>query len=288
MKVKAMKRNNYRNKIYVFSALSGLCLIGWGTRGDAQGVPEKAMETKVKIAAEKIVLSKALSELSQQSGIVIEAVSALEEREIALQFEDVTLRGALDALTQLHDWYWYSTDSGHLLIERKKAKAASEPSQISLLIQAALPSDWRHFLGVGRLVEKSVPTTGDAEQTIDARLQAAQEARTRMGVFRQKISRELLSSLNPEALTVTPLAFGKLSAAQQSLLTGQFLLAAFQETNHEVLLDNQALWKLDLQNNEVSLTKPASLQIGIFTKSPSGKPGFQGVIVRIPGQEERK
>ena len=94
--------------------------------------------------------------LSAQTGLRVQTETYLEERNLVVELKNVTAQNALDSLAELNDWRWFSPEKGVVMLTRKRAPLPQSLSDLPVCMSAALPADYRVFLGVG-VPKKDLP-----------------------------------------------------------------------------------------------------------------------------------
>jgi hypothetical protein len=261
------------------------------------------LNVKVSLELGTVSLPKVLKALEAQTGLRIQAAPYLRERRLVVEIAGTSARQALDAITSLHGWTWKQIEPGHILIERKRPKAGSGGSAVPLMVQSAIPLDWRRFLGIGKDSFQEVAQNTKLDEIIqNMKLDAVgqntkQDAKTaRQSARRQwrpnllrKLSRaseRLLKTLDPEAIHTVKLPYSKLSPEQQQSLITLFTLKAFRETNFLLLYDDYYATMLNPANISLQIRGPSSLYVGVIEEDSEGSFAFEGISVQIPPQTE--
>lgn len=89
-----------------------------------------------------------LHTLSKDSSLEIEAVDYLRGRTVVVCVRGCTVREILDDLAEMNEWTWKRTSPKHYLVSRRTTRKPQRLDQIPSVLQAALPLDWRVYLGI--------------------------------------------------------------------------------------------------------------------------------------------
>ena len=87
--------------------------------------------------------------MATQTGLQIQTEPYLETRKLVVELDSLTGQIALDTLAELNDWRWFSPEKGIIRLTRKRVRMPQTLADLSACMIAALPADYRAFLGVG-------------------------------------------------------------------------------------------------------------------------------------------
>lgn len=145
--------------------------------------------------------------LSAQTGLPIQAEDYIRERALIVQMNNITVQAALDTLTELNDWRWFRREDGVIQITRKRPRIPQTPAELPACLRAALPADYRIFLGAG-VATQDLPQLffmqedGSSQAVPSSGLEASQRTQRlswRLGNLQRprllKLRRALLSEL---------------------------------------------------------------------------------------------
>ncbi len=231
-----------------------LCFAAASTHAQAQDAGsdiKTKMNIKVHLTLGAATLPQITQALSAQSGLNIEAADYLRERRLVVQIDSLTLRNALDALTELNDWAWSDKGGGHIVISRLTPLIRQEPSTVPLLMRSALPRDVRVACNLEPLAVQSRKQPASEDAPVD--FQAQFHAEHRAADLAQEARLHVIDSLKPAVFNGAPIPFARMKAGEQEDVLVSLLFPAMEATNHDMLrgqtlpwLDNTAGMNLSL------------------------------------------
>lgn len=227
-----MKRGKTRRvALAVAMALIGVA----ATRSQAQNATkestEKQLAVKVHLALGSATLAQTLAELSRQSGLTISTESYLSERRLTVQMEAISTASVLNALAELEDLTWYTTEPGHILVTKRKLRVSNQSVAIPRLIQVALPRDLRDYLGIPRPSNDINRYVNPLLLDSDRRTTYAHRASDAYGQYLNS----LMTSLDPGTLSARPLNYSFMSEEQKRDLIGLLLFRVIAATDFNLL-----------------------------------------------------
>jgi hypothetical protein len=214
-----------------------------------QTADDAKLNTKVHLSLGSTTLLRVMDELSKQTGLKIEASDYLLERKLIVAMEGLTSREALDSLAELNDWTWYRTESGHYLLARPTFRRPSSLRDVPRAMQAALPRDFRVFLGGMADWRKMTP---------DERAMAALSKPHLRALNQTKEA--FVEELAPSLLQQDVKPYSTLSGRQQESLLFSVVFDRFGDTS-ELLYDfglhqiEPALVTLELQQGKILMVE---------------------------------
>lgn len=159
----------------------------------------------------------------------------------------MTVAEFLEMMSELHDWHWHEDAPGHILITRKLPAMPKKIPDVPLALRAALPKDWRRFLGHLPEDNSHVP-------------EAKREAMNRMGLYEERIAmpiqrariaalarhyaERLRAVFQDQAEAGAKLSFKSLSAEQVHDIVTCLVLDAFDQLYGTATASSMILGKL--------------------------------------------
>lgn len=127
----------------------GICRL---PRASAQAVVSEDAKTKlgasVRLAAGTTTVGQVTDALSQQTGLKIEAADYLRDHMLTMHMTNVSAATVLNTFTELYGWQWSETEDKRILLNHSSLKTPRQITDIPKALEAALPKDFRRFLGM--------------------------------------------------------------------------------------------------------------------------------------------
>lgn len=222
------------------------------------------MNTRVHLMLGSTTLAQVTAAMCQQTSLEISGSDYLRERKLVVMLDDVRLADALDALAEANDWAWRLDSQGEVVIARRVSRLNQTPASIPGLLRAAMPRDWRVFLGL----PPSESNPASATLSIDS--STHQDLFT---VYGNSLN-WLRATLEPETLLKTPFTYKNMTPAQQERL--------------RLIMVSQALWKTGrnlLYNPLMPHLVDPGMAIIRFKSFKQGDMFVAGSKVKINGQD---
>jgi hypothetical protein len=219
------------------TAISAICLALFAPHAAGQIVhTAKAadlLKKQVTLAPRPTTLRNAVSALSEQTGLKIEAEEYLADRKMSIYSVRESAAAALDAIAELNGYVWRETDDLHIVVTRPSIQYPTRLSDAPAAIRAAMPVDFARYLGIGVTVDNLAPIEDKAQA------RSLEMRRRRTGIARfeiqARIESKIASLIHKECETLyTPqtarplmgagIPFSKLTPIQQSALSTALLL----------------------------------------------------------------
>ena len=271
------------------AVLLGLSLLLTGLHSAAAqthsvSTPEMAarISTKVNLSLGLTTLEKVTQSLSAQTGLSIEASTYLRDRKLIIQMKDMSAAAALNSLAELNDWQWMEVKENHLLITRPTINRPQNVPEISRAIQAALPKDFRRYMGIGVPVD-DLPLIDNPKtsRSFEREREVHPMRRTEMLVrVNSKIrplleaqQNELFQTTQPGILGGKELAYSRLLPSQKKSLVVSLVVRALSDlcggnptiipvTPLNVMTGYIRSDLLDVEKDEIFLFHGTDLMIG--------------------------
>lgn len=122
----------------------------------AQSVSTPATVDKLKqpvhISADKATLETIAAQLSQQTGLRIEAAPYLREHRTTVQFDGDSAVTLIATLAELNGWQWQEERDGRIVISRALGRKPQNIGEVPAAIQRTMAKDLRRYLHIGKEV----------------------------------------------------------------------------------------------------------------------------------------
>lgn len=191
-----------------------------------------SLQTKVNLHLGETKLPRVLEELSQQTGLKIEAADFLQERELLVELENMSAQAVLDTLAEGNDWIWFENRKGHLLVTRPRFKKTQELLNVAPAFRAIVPKDLRRFVGVDlsdaeimSAVDGALP---DHERIPDPRLTREFALPLRLQAPITEQENAMIAWVTKEVRAGTKIPYAKLTPEQQHSLLVYFVFTAMR------------------------------------------------------------
>ena len=203
-------------------------------RAQAAPINQQAAElsTPIRLMLGQTTLQKLMQEMSQQTGLIVEAADYLQERRLTVQMPVVTVREALDAITEMYGWRWFSPASRHYQVARKRPPAISNAAEAAQAVVQALPVDIDRFARTGAPLKHE--DHADAEKNLPyfAASKRRREIEQKLTDFTNHAPQSLLLLLKPLLFssgqpTDRKLYLSQMTTQQRSALFLLLLLQAY-------------------------------------------------------------
>lgn len=119
-----------------------------------QGAP--SIQTVVHLRLGATTVGKLTAEMAKQTGLNIEADPALAPHRLVVQMDGVRAEAAIKTLAELNGWEIANPDPTHYRVRPVAVPKPAAIGDIPRAFQAALPIDFRRYLGI-ELAEEDLP-----------------------------------------------------------------------------------------------------------------------------------
>ena len=144
--------------------------------------------TRIQLRLGQTTLASALTSLSEQTAIRVEAAEYLRNRRLVLFIGDMPAAAALDMICQANGWVWHESRSGGVILERPHPKNPRGFSQVVTAIRSCLPSDWKRYFG-----ESAGAAQGVGPSTVDLKAAGVYAERVMVPAVRRRLEKRASS-----------------------------------------------------------------------------------------------
>lgn len=206
-----------------------------------------ALTKTVHLTLGKTTIADALAALSNQTGIKIDALEYLKDREMVVQIDGLSGRAALDAITTLNDLRWSVAGPGHLIVSRPTPHSPAKITEVPDLLAQALPKDVRSFLLIGmpQNMGWEFAKRGDFQRRTDSTYRDLLHSRSGNVVLQQ--TTQFLAGLPNNLPVGTKIPYGKLTPAQQTALVSLLFFKEIGRLPQGIMYNQLAPYQKDVQ-----------------------------------------
>jgi len=106
------------------------------------------LQTKVHLRLGETTLAKTLQEMSKQTGLQIQAQDYLNDRDILVELDNMSVQDTLDTLAESNGWIWYEAKQGQIFMARPKFNKTRQLLNVAPAFRAIVPKDLRRYIGL--------------------------------------------------------------------------------------------------------------------------------------------
>jgi len=231
------------------------------------------LKTLVHMPSGSLTLGHAVSALSEQTGLTIEADTYLNDRRLIVRLKEMSAADVLNALATLNGYVWRETENEHILLTRLRPSTPRAISEVPAAVRAVIPFDFVRFFGVG-VPDDELPPIEDKnfakiyEKMNLKGMRDATYTRMRLNMKIQNLVHRqfelLYTAQTAKPLSAEGIPCAKLTQDQQrALKVGLTLSFAPTLIDHRIMFDMLAPFQRDPTLAEVSLYNGNGLMIGI-------------------------
>jgi hypothetical protein len=215
--------------------MSFVCAFVYGTgllsAAHGQSVHSESAAIKLRVLVHlpegPTTLARALSSISEQIRLTVEAEPYLGPRRLILHVNDMTAASALNALAELNGYAWHESEAGHVIITRATTSPPKNLAEIPQAIRFALPRDFARYFGIGVPVDELAPFPDEKESQAfepqrrhdyDGWAETRSRIRAKLVRLIQNQTDRLYSSLSVTDLEGTGVRYTNMTRDQQEAL----------------------------------------------------------------------
>lgn len=216
---------------------AALLTLGGASAARAQNVLSPATTEKlhhpIVLQSGSITLEVIAAQLSQQTGLQIEAAPYLSRHRLTLQCEGDSAESVLGTLAELNEWQWQEVDKGRIVISRALGRSPQGAADIPAAVQRAMPIDARRYLHVGSedkvggiqpIVSIGVPAHDKVERTLAIQKAVRNRNAVQSEAGKLYTVQALAEKLKPKILDGSPIYYRQMTDEQRYLWTGNCVI----------------------------------------------------------------
>ena len=205
-----------------------------------------------------ITLEVIAAQLSQQTGLQIEAAPYLSRHRLTLQCEGDSAESVLGTLAELNEWQWQEVDKGRIVISRALGRKPRGVADIPAAVQRSMPLDARRYLHVGSedkvggiqpIVSIGVPAHDKVERTLAMHKAVRNHNASQAVAGKSYTVQALVEKLKPAILNGSPIYCRQMTEEQRYLWTAYDVIYELNRLSdidtYDVIYDCVPLYRFD-------------------------------------------
>lgn len=238
-------------------------------------------------AVEKGTLRALLAELSEQTGLKVEAESFLIDRTVSVSASGQSAGEILDSLAELNDWVWIENKDRHIFLSRPRYITPKNLTEVPKAMQRCLPLDIRRYMGVGAgpddlLIKESSSFHGNIAMTLkqSPELIISQSNANRLAIASQQVEDAILKVFSQKHFRIGELYYQSWDKDLRELVFKRLTLKALQDeatpANAGIYL--AALQPFELDPSKALISLGGGMDISSFVPPPPNQPGRTRIV----------
>ena len=241
---------------------AALLALGGASTARAQTVLSPATTEKlhhpIVLQSGSITLEVIAAQLSQQTGLQIEAAPYLSRHRLTLQCEGDSAESVLGTLAELNEWQWQEVDKGRIVISRALGRKPRGVADIPAAVQRSMPLDARRYLHVGSedkvggiqpIVSIGVPAHDKVERTLAMHKAVRNHNASQAVAGKSYTVQALVEKLKPAILNGSPIYCRQMTEEQRYLWTAYDVIYELNRLSdidtYDVIYDCVPLYRFD-------------------------------------------
>lgn len=258
------------------------------------------LQTPIHLHLGTTTMQAAAQALAAQTGLHIQVDNCLQARKLLVEMDNLTAQDALDTLAELGDWRWFRKEDGTIWLARKRVVIPQTIADLPACLRAALPRDYRTFLGVSVELKDLPERPNDLSQNawvpvsrMQPRVEHASRAASRLGRLAWQQSQQLYTEFLPFVADDKTLSWRQLTERQLTAVNDMLLLDILGgwfhgacNTDYISLLNDGLLpYQRDIDAAEFTLYHGSYFTIGSVYQG--GETGFGAIIPGLKSTDPR-